>query len=144
MTHTADIPSLEQLAVHRHDQECFEVAAAIEQEFGLHADAGYYVHPERGVSDHGWNVAADGTIVDMTAAQHDYTSSDDEPDCEDQPLLPPEHPEIIAPGTEHHRRYISWTGDEPLAQTTAHQLGHEHGGPGVCPLCAAGPDTVTV
>lgn len=137
---TAALPTIDQLAPFRHDQECYEVAEQLAGTFdALQPDAGFYVHPERGPGDHGWNVAADGTIVDMTATQHTYPTAAFERDFaagDDQPLAAPAHPEIIAPDDPLHGRYVSWTRDEAEAQSIAHRLGYEHAGADVCPLCA--------
>lgn len=144
------IPSLDELAPHRWDRECYEVAAGIAQKWPhLQEDGGYYVHPELGAGDHGWNVAPDGTIVDMSATQHDYTGEADE-QADDYKFPPPQHPEIIPPDHPYYPRYVSYIRNESDAQSIAHDLGHEHGGPEVCPKCRTGrwsvdcEDTATV
>lgn len=134
-----DLPSLEELAPHRYDRECYEVAGGIAQKWPhLKEDSGFYVHPERGPGDHGWNIAPDGTIVDMTAAQHDYAGPEDEPQEEPEQWPAPQHPEIIRPTDPEYSRYVSWSRHEPQAQSLAHQLGYHEGHDDnldVCPRC---------
>jgi hypothetical protein len=135
------LPSLKQLEPYRYDRECYEVAHGISNKWPqLREDAGFYVHPTRGPGDHGWNVAPDGTIVDMTAAQHDYNGPEDEPDwVEDDgvPFPAPKHPEVIPPDHPLYKNYVSWdTGDQ--AQLLAHQIGYHDGhsdNANVCPAC---------
>jgi hypothetical protein len=106
--HQASVPSIDELTPHRYDRECYEVAGSIAQKYPhLKQDAGFYVHPERGAGDHGWNIAPDGTIVDMTAAQHDYNGPEDEPE-DDGPIAQPKHPEIVTPDMPEYSRYVSW------------------------------------
>jgi hypothetical protein len=136
----AKIPSMKQLEPYRYDRECYEVANGISHKWPhLKEDAGFYVHPTRGPGDHGWNVAPDGTIVDMTAAQHDYDGPKDEWEEEDGPLPVPNHPEIIPPDHPLQQRYVSWCkGDGTEAQLLAHSIGYHDGHNDnleVCPEC---------
>lgn len=121
---TATIPSIDELAQHRYDSECYEVAQAVERQWPhLKADAGFYVNPSGQIGDHAWNRAPDGTIVDMTATQHGYSGPDDEPEVEPEHWPAPKHPEVIHPSHPHHQRYVSWEGDEERAQEIARQRG---------------------
>src|SRR5690349_17846078 len=139
----AVIPSIEELAPYRYDRECFEVAYGLAKKYPqLKEDAGFYVHPIYGPGDHGWNIAPDGTIVDMTAAQHDYKGPEDERwdvvEGDDYEWPTPKHPEIIPPGHPYYDRYVSWERHEPQAQKIAHSLGWHDGHKdnwGVCPDC---------
>jgi hypothetical protein len=123
--------------LHRWDAECYEVAAAIAAQWPhLQADAGFYVHPVKGAGDHGWNLAPDGTIVDMTAAQHDYNSHDDERYDENVQPQAPQHPEVISPDHPHYDRYVSWTRHVSRSQEIAHARGEHVRDPrDACPHC---------
>lgn len=135
------IPALDELVEFRWDQACYEVAATIAERWPqLKADAGFYVHPEHGVGDHGWNLAPDGTIVDMTATQHDYSGPEDEPEDEDGEFPVPEHPEIITRDSPYYERYVSWVHQPDAAQRLAHARGEHYDGPDAheaCPVCNA-------
>lgn len=122
-TTTSRIPSMEELAPHRFDSECYDVAGAIAKKWPhLKQDSGFYVRPRRGPGDHAWNTAPDGTIVDMTAQQHGRN-----------------HPEIIPPDHPFYPRYVSWERHEIPAQEIAHGLGYHEGNPAykvdICPQC---------
>lgn len=133
----AKIPSMRQLQPHRYDSECYEVARAIADQWPhLQEDNGFYIHPKRGPGDHGWNIAPDGTIVDMTAVQHDYKGLASEEDWDEENAPAPEHPEVVPPGHPLYDRYVSWTRHPEQAQVTAHKMGyHNTDKVDICPLC---------
>lgn len=133
----AYVPSLDELAPLRDDQECHFVAEAIQQRWPhLEQHSGYYLHPERGPGDHSWNVAPDGTIVDMTAAQHDYSRDQMNARGEAPPAAAPTHPEIIPAGHPLQDRYVSHQARPDEAMKLAVQngecpgCGHVEGEPG--------------
>jgi 2'-5' RNA ligase len=141
MAQEEQIPALDELAPYRYDKECYEVARSLAQQWPhLKEDAGFYVHPTRGPGDHGWNIASDGTIVDMTAAQHDYNGPEDEPEDDFEGEWPaPQHPEIISPDHPNYARYVSWTRHPEQSQVISHDRGeHVPGSSGyvdICPKC---------
>jgi hypothetical protein len=102
------IPSLDELAPYRYDQECHDYAPMVEHKWPhLKQESGYYNHPTRGPGDHSWNIAPDGTIIDTTAAQHGYTDEQ----LDQRPITPlpqSQHPEIIPPSHPLYPRYISY------------------------------------
>ncbi len=119
----ASVPSLDELMPYKDTRECYLVAEQLEQKWPhLKQDAGFYVRPKKGAGDHAWNIAPDGTIVDMTATQFGK-----------QPhVIPPNHP--------MHKRYVSWTRHQDQAQTFAHNMGWHDDPIEACPQCNRGPD----
>lgn len=104
-TSVDQIPSAQELAKYRSDRNCTDVADAIEKRWPhLRFQMGQYARPGRDPYGHVWNVAPDGTIVDMTATQlaNDYVDSGARP-AEAWP--PPSHPEVIPPNHRLHGRY---------------------------------------
>ena len=87
------IPNEQELRPYCDDQECFEIAELLTQKFhGLKRQDGFYFSDNQG-KDHSWNVAFDGTIIDVTHQQFDRT----------RPVL------IVQPGTEEYKRYYPWS-----------------------------------
>src|SRR4051812_48609524 len=90
------IPPVHELEPFRYDRECTEIASELQQKYPhLKREDGFYNHPTQGPGDHAWNIAPDGTIVDMTSIQHDdaYDRPYDEPEEGYQFPAPQSHPE---------------------------------------------------
>lgn len=139
----------------RHDSQCYEYAESLEHKYPqLKQESGFYVHPVRGVGDHSWNVAPDGTIVDVTAEQHREWPKGKDPrsmrfdENEMAQYAGPKMPEIVGPTHPHYERYVSYERQPERAMQLAHENG-EHYSPqdyaDVCPACATQrgyPETV--
>lgn len=115
----SNIPPASELDPLRDDQECVFVAEDIENRWPhLKQHWGFYDHPSGWSGDHSWNVAPDGTIVDMTASQFSGRHG-----IETEP-----HPEVIPPGHPFYDRYVSYE----LHPDRAGQVAVQHGD---CPDC---------